>query len=118
MKTFDIIDFTGGAKKRTVSTEGDAIDIAREITRGKLYSTDTGGGRVFVRYWGTEEIAYIIRPTDAQMREEKRERIIEAVKRAIWACRSSFDGEVVEMTSDDIDNAAEIAAREIARAGR
>lgn len=118
MRTYDIIDFTGGSKKRTVSTEGDALDIARELTRGKLYSTDTDGGRVFVRYWGTKEIAYIIRPTDAQKREEKRERIIEVVKRAIWACRSSFDGEMVEMTADDIDNAAEIAAREIIRGRR
>lgn len=118
MKTYDIIDFTGGAKKRTVSTEGDAMDIAREMTRGKLYSTDTDGRRMFVRYYGTEEIAYIIRPTDAQRREEKRERIIEAVKRAIWIFRSSFNGEIVELTDADIDHAAEMVAQELTRGRR
>lgn len=61
---YEIYDLTHAPTitKRKIAHGGDALDVARELSKGKPYSVSTDGQRAKIIVFGTSVVAYIVAP--------------------------------------------------------
>lgn len=116
---YEIYDLTNAPTitKRKIAHGGDLHGVAREVCGKSLYlsAPSIENGRAIIRIYGTDAVAYVIAPEGIrnarreQKKQEEREAVVKAVKRAIFAC-GEFDGKSVTLDDLDIDHAAKMVA--------